>query len=133
MRKKFYSMSGEAIDSEGKSHVVTVVGLCTQEKETDIVSENVDVSLWNGKSTNGVLSYPNKKIVRRLKYAFSICHPDDEFDEETGVKLAKRRLSKPLGELKTEYITCLTPEQVNMILFEELNYIIDNIDKFINK
>ena len=132
MKKKVYSMHGNAIDKNGKNHIVTIIGECTQTVETDIASEEILVPVKN-KVSNGIVSYPIKRKVRVLKYAYSICHPEDEFNEEVGIELAKKRLNRPLGELKTNYISCLTPDQINMILFEELNYIIENIDKFMER
>ena len=86
------------------------------------------------KSLNGVLTYPTKVKTRTLTYAVSICHPDDEFDEELGVEIAKKRLNeKPLGQLSTTLVTTLCEDQIKLILFGELNYVINNIDRFISE
>ena len=56
------------------------------------------------------------------------------YDENVGIEIAKRRIkTHPLGQLKTEMITSLCTDQVKFILFGELKYVMDNIDKFINE
>lgn len=141
MKPKFYSMYGTAVSKDGEEHIVTIVGRFTQEKETIVVSENandvlklVGVDELAQLKDDAILSVPMTRKVRTLTYAYSICHSDDIFDEEVGVNIAKRRIkSNPLGELKTEMVTSLTKDQINGILFWELNYIIKNIDEFIEK
>lgn len=133
MKQKFYTMHGTAIDKNGEEHIVTMVGEYLQTKETEIVTElanNVLVGMEF--KDDAILSVPVTKKVRILTYAFSICHPQDIYDEEIGVEIAKRRIKDhPLGQLKTEMITTLCPDQVKFILFGELKYVMDNIDKFI--
>lgn len=136
MKQKFYSMNGVAIDRYGDEHIVTIVGEFTQEKvETCVTTEvNLEDEHKPNKVVKGVLTYPTKVKTRTLTYAVSICHPDDDFDEEIGIELAKRRLNKkPLGQLHTTLITTLCEDQIKLILFGELNYVINNIDKYINE
>jgi hypothetical protein len=141
MKQKFYTMHGTAIDKNGEEHIVTMVGEYLQTKETEVISELAnDVLKANGCDfglefkDNAILSVPMTKKVRILTYAFSICHPDDIFDENIGIEIAKRRIKEhPLGQLKTEMITTLCTDQVKFILFGELKYVMDNIDKFINE
>lgn len=134
MSKKIYTMKGEAVDRNGVKHIVTMVGEYVQENEYDIAEDIVDVvdEFDEHKVVQGVLTYPTKKRKRTLTYSFSICHPDDEYNEDIGVKIAMRRIKRnPLGRLETNLITTLCKDQINLILFGELNYVIDNIDKYI--
>lgn len=136
MKQKFYSMYGTAVDQYGEEHIVTIVGEFIQEKvETCITKEvNVEDEFKPNKYTKGILTYPTKTKTRTLTYAVSICHPDDEFDEEIGIELAKRRIyKKPLGLLMTPLVTTLCDDQIKLILFGELNYVINNIDRFISE
>lgn len=136
MKQKFYSMYGTAIDQYGDEHIVTIVGEFIQEKTEVTINKEVNVEddFKPNKYTKGVLTYPTKVKTRTLTYAVSICHPDDEFDEELGVEIAKRRINqKPLGQLSTTLVTTLCDDQIKLILFGELNYVIDNIDHFINE
>lgn len=137
MKEKFYSMHGTAVDKNGEEHIVTIVGQYLKTKETDIVTENANKVLKVNDYPNlfvdsAILSVPQTKTVRTLTYAFSICHPDDIFNEEIGVEIAKRRIKEfPLGQMKTDMITTLCPDQIKWILFGELKHVMDNIDKYI--
>lgn len=134
MKQKFYSMYGTAVDRYGDEHIVTIVGEFTQEKveHFNTTEVNVEDEKIPNKVTKGILTYPTKVKTRTLKYAFSICHQDDEFDEELGIEIAKKRIAKkPLGELTTTLVTTLCEDQIKLILFGELNYVINNIDSFI--
>ena len=140
MKQKFYSMHGTAVDKNGGEHIVTIVGEYLQGKETKMLSMTANqVMKDNGIygmpfKDDAIITVPYKQKTRTLTYAFSICHPDDIFDEELGVEIAKRRIKEqPWGQLKTEMITTLCEDQINFILFGELKYIMDNIDKFIDR
>lgn len=136
MKQKFYHLVGKAIDSNGLEHIVTIVGEYTKGTEEFTETANIRVERKENDIVDGLLLFPNKIKVRKLRYAYSICHTDDldKYDEELGIDLAKRRLvTKPLGELETKFKTSLCEDQIKLILFGELKHIIDNIDKFINK
>lgn len=132
MSRKIYSMYGTATDSNGQNHVVTIVGEYTNKKELEFNESEVDVVVNDNKTTTGLLTVPRKQMVRTLRYAYSICNPEDEFNEQEGIRIATKRIkNNPLGELKTKYVTSLCKDQIEIILFGELKYIMDNIDKFI--
>ena len=134
MSRKIYSMYGTAVDKNGQSHVVTVVGEYTTKKEVELKTSDVNVEVTEDKFVQGIITLPRKQMVRTLRYAYSICNPEDEFNEQEGVRLATKRIkNNPLGELTTKYVTSLCKDQIELILFGELKYIIENIDKFINK
>ena len=132
MSRKIYSMYGTAIDKNGVEHVVTIVGEYTTRKDVNWNTVNVDVPVNENKTVEGVLSIPRKQVIRTLKYAYSICNPEDKFDEEECIRLTTKRIkNNPLGELETKYVTSLCKDQIEIILFGELKYIMENIDKFI--
>ncbi len=134
MSRKIYSMYGTAVDKNGQSHVVTVVGEYTTKKEVELKTSDVNVEVTEDKFVQGIITLPRKQMIRTLRYAYSICNPEDEFNEQEGVRLATKRIkNNPLGELTTKYVTSLCKDQIELILFGELKYIIENIDKFINK
>lgn len=136
MKQKFYHLVGKAIDSNGLEHIVTIVGEYTKGTEEFTEVANVGVERKENNMVDGLLLFPNKRKVRRLRYAYSICHTDDlnRYDEELGVELAKRRIkNNPLGELETTFKTSLCDGQIKLILFGELKHIMDNVDKFIEK
>ena len=134
MKEKIYSMHETATDKDGLKHEVTIVGVCTQQKEWNKVDKTVQIPVNENKSVDGVLSFLRPTTKRNLKYGFSICHSEDTFNEEVGKKLALKRAKKsPMGELETKYITTLCKDQINLILYGELKHIINNIDKYIKK
>ena len=134
MPKKLYSMHGTAQDANGNPHVVTIVGQFETTKTPVVKYEDVIVDVSPTKNVEGKLVYETKQPIRKLTYAYSICHPDDKFDEQTGINIAKRRIkSSPMGELTTKYVTSLCKDQIELILFGELKFILDNIDMFLDK
>lgn len=134
MKEKIYSMHETAVDKDGLKHEVTIVGVCKQQKEYEMVFKNVQVPVKENKNVVGQLSFLKPSMKRNLKYGFSICHSDDTFDEEIGKKLAlKRAKTTPMGEMETKLITTLCKDQIKTILRGELTYIINNIDKYVKK
>lgn len=131
MSRKIYSMYGTAVDKNGQNHVVTIVGEYTNKKENKYIGEELEVEHY-GKNTTGFAFIPTKQMVRTLRYAYAICNPEDKFDEQEGIRIATKRIkTNPLGELQTKYVTSLCKDQIELILFGELKYIMENIDKFI--
>ncbi len=132
MKKKLYTLYGNAFDKNGQKHVVTVVGLFEQFKEDVDVIKSVPVEVKNDSWTDGILIFNKKQKVRTFTTAYSICHPDDEFNDVVGIELAESRLkTRPIGQLSSVDVTMLTPDMCNMVLFNELTHIINNIDKYI--
>lgn len=113
---KEYSTFGVATDANGEKHMVTVVGRFKRYREKR--QEN----------------QPFRKIVRELTLGYSICHPDDEFNQEIGENIAKRRLVKqPIGTVKSYDITMLDSITCDLLVKNELSHIVKNIDKYIKK
>ena len=134
MPKKIYKMHGTATDSQGQKHIVTMIGRFETLKEERVVEDDVDVLLTPTKSTKGTIYYPVKRPIRKLTYAYSICHPEDTYDEAVGESIATRRLdTDPMGELTSKYVTCLCKDQIELILFGELKFVMANIDRFTSK
>lgn len=69
-----------------------------------------------------------------LTLAKAICHPDDIFDENVGIRKAISRLkSDSIGKLITEDYTMLTPDACQEIVNHKADYIARNIAKFLPK
>lgn len=149
MKTKTFSMNTEAIDSRGNKHIVTIVGVLTQDKEKVQVtipcsSDEIDeVAMASqskfkmGQPLQGVFTAEKKVMKRTLKYGYSICHTADlpNFSEEKGVKVALKRINNGsvIGELSTSYCTALCDDQIDMILLNELIYVRTHIDAYINR
>lgn len=71
---------------------------------------------------------------KRLNIGYSICNPNDEYSANVGVKIAKKRLhSRPFAHMVSKFSGEFNKETVIAIMDAKANYIINNIDKFINK
>lgn len=127
MGKKIFSMYADAIDKNGEKHIVTVVGKYVKKNEFISVAEQKTI---NGK--DGLFVREEKKRVRKLILAYSICHPTDTFNEEEGIRVALRRMREhPIGTLTTEDKTMLCKDMCNILVFNELKHIINHIDNYI--
>ena len=131
MKEKFYNVSGKAVDANGETHYVTVVGKL--EKFVEHYVDETPVHNDSG-SVYGVLLTNEKRKVRQMTLGYAICHPDDEFDEEFGIRLATKRIeTSPVGTLISNNVTMLNDDQNEMLILTELCHIIKNIDKYISK
>lgn len=130
MRPKYFHFNKAFNDNNGRMRMVTIVG-----KVEKIKDNKLDITETNPNATTTIFTYVDKKqFLRKLTYAYAICHPDDfdNFNEEVGVRIATRRIkTNPLGEMWSHKITTLTKQQVEVILKGELDFIGENIDKFI--
>lgn len=71
---------------------------------------------------------------KKLNVGYSICNPNDEYSAKVGVKIAKKRLhSKPFAHMTSKFSGEFNKETIVAIMDVKANYIINNIDKFINK
>lgn len=123
---KIYTAYGTATDKNGVDHVVTVVGELTKERKS--IFEVTQVS------HNQELTTHRRITERKLTFGHSICNPEDEFNEEEGIRVAKRRVRKnPNGSLYSTDTTMLTEDACNMYVIHKLMYIIQHIDKFIER
>ena len=141
MAEKFYHICGRAYDDDGEMHIVTVVGKVKQGSEkVDVKLDANDIPIFvnrNGfemKTNELNISFKEKRFSRELEIGVSICHPLDKFDEEIGVRIAKRRIKNGdiIGTLKTNDLSMLTQDGVYAELLVKLNHIKDNIDKYIS-
>ena len=141
MAEKFYHICGRAYDDDGKMHIVTVVGKVKQGSEkvdvkldTDYIPIFVDRNGHEVKTNDISINFKDKRFSRKLEIGVSICHPLDKFSEETGVRIAKRRIKNGdiIGTLKTNDLSMLTQDGVYAELLVKLNHIKDNIEKYIS-
>lgn len=141
MAEKFYHICGRAYDDDGKMHIVTVVGKVEQGSEkVDVKLDANDIPIFVNKNGYDIqandisINFKDKRFSRKLEIGVSICHPLDKFDEETGVRIAKRRIKNGdiIGTLRTNDLSMLTQDGVYAELLVKLNHIKDNIEKYIS-
>ena len=131
---KFYHLYSQCKDSEGQIHYVTVVGKFTQNYEPKEITQKVPVEIKPGTIVDGKLTYNKRTIHRTLTVGVSICHPQDEFDEEFGVELAKARIERgeDAGTIETHDVTMLTEDLIMSELIGKLSFICNNVDDYIS-
>ena len=141
MAEKFYHICGRAYDDDGKMHIVTVVGKVEQGSEkVDVKLDANDIPIFVNKNGYDIqandisINFKDKRFSRKLEIGVSICHPLDKFDEETGVRIAKRRIKNGdiIGTLRTNDLSMMTQDGVYAELLVKLNHIKDNIEKYIS-
>lgn len=134
-RVKFYHVFGRIKDDNGQEHVVTVVGKLEQLREKQEFNEEVDVEVVPTKFVKGNLSYEVKQLKRKLTLGVSICHPLDDFDEEVGVEIAKKRIEnrQDVGSIETSSVTMLTEDAIMAELVTKLNYILEHLEDYISE
>ena len=131
-RVKYYHVYGQTTGSDGKRHVVTIVGKFEQTREDVGVTEIVDVETKPTNFVKGELTYNVKMLKRKLTLGLSICHPSDTFDEEVGVEIAKSRIKRgdDLGSIETTNVTMLTEDAIMAELVVKLNHVLETIDEY---
>ena len=132
-RVKYYHVYGQTTASDGKRHVVTIVGKFEQAREDVGVTEIVDVETKPTNFVKGELTYNVKMLKRKLTLGLSICHPSDTFDEEVGVEIAKSRIKRgdDLGSIETTNVTMLTEDAIMAELVVKLKHVLETIDEFL--
>ena len=130
---KFYHRSGVAVDVRGIKRMVTVVGKFEQTRKPTKVTEDVRFEVYPGKVVDGKLSFSRKTLTRKFTLGLAICYPTDEFNEEIGIKLAKKRIEKgyTLGTVYTNDVTMLTSDACEAELDNKFNFIVNNIDSYL--
>lgn len=67
---------------------------------------------------------------KELYLGFAICSPEDDFDQDTAIRICKRRFKKPIV---TQNGRMLTPDMIDAIMVNEIKYISEHIDLFLPK
>lgn len=65
-----------------------------------------------------------------LYLGFSICSPEDDFDQNIAIRNCKRRFKSPIS---TQNGRMLTPDMIDAIIENEIKYISSNIELFLPK
>lgn len=71
---------------------------------------------------------------KELSIGYAIYNPNDEYDSKKGIKLAKHRAkTAPFCHMESDFSGEFNSETVNALLDVKAEYILNNIDKFINR
>lgn len=81
----------------------------------------------HGTEILGSLGIPYART-KHFNFGWAICSPEDKFDEEIGIKIAKKRFS--VSPISTQSGNLLTDDMNMSIIQNEIDFISDNFDKF---
>ena len=133
-RRKTYLKTGHAYVGNGRNATILVYGELWETETVDgIFVQRVGLSrdgkriIECGSGSVGVLGAPYAKT-KYFNMGWAICSPDDEYNEEISIKIAKLRFLK--SPLSTQSGTFLTNDMINAILDNEIRFIQNNINKF---
>lgn len=133
-RRKTYLKTGHAYVGNGRNATILVYGELWETETVDgIFVQRVGLSrdgkriIECGSGSVGVLGAPYAKT-KYFNMGWAICSPDDEYNEETGIKIAKSRFLK--SPLSTQSGTFLTNDMIDAILDNEIRFIQNNLNKF---
>lgn len=135
MKTKFFHFVAAVKGDDELVRKVTVVGKFDQKYIQKEMKEEVPIEVKPNSIVQGKLTYPKRTLKRTLTIGYSICNPEDEFDMETGINIAKRRIREKddLGTLETSNPTMLTKDMIESIILCKWAYIAENLEKFINR
>lgn len=130
---KYFHVYGKTTTDDGQTHVVTIVGKLEQKRKRTEIKEKFNLEIKPNSFVDAEMKYKIKHLNRKLTLGMSICHPLDNFDEEVGVEIAKKRIEKGLvlGSLETHDVTMLTEDAILAELIVKLNHVIGNIEEYL--
>ena len=130
---KYYHRIGEVELNDGTTRIVTMVGKFEQTRKPKDVTEDAIVEVFPGKYVDGKVSFKRKTLERKFTIGMAVCAPDDEFDEEYGIRLAMKRIEKGynLGTVYTNDVTMLTKDACEAELNNKFDFISENLDKYL--
>lgn len=126
---KYFDIHSQAINGS----VITIVGKVETGTAHHEITEGIPVQLSANSIVGGSLTYQIKHFHRTLTIGLSICNKRDEFNENEGIRIAKKRIEKGnnVGIVETDNVTMLTDDQVIALLFAKLTYFTAHVDKAI--
>ena len=132
-RVKYYHQSGPAVDKNGVERMITVVGKFEQTRQPVEFESNASIEEWPGKEVKGKLTLSRKLLTRKFTMGLAICDPTDTYDEEIGIKVAKKRIKQgnDLGTVYTNDVTMLTVDGCLAELNNKFKFVSENIDKYL--
>ena len=126
---KTYSVTKDVADSMGRIYKIFVYGEVTEENALEGVEiRRVNYQHRSGKvvsaNDKGAFILPlgdNCSPVKKLNFGYAICAPEDGFDENKGIAVARKRFSK--APLTTQDCRFLKKDMVEAILNQTAEYV----------
>ena len=129
---KTYSVTKDVADKNGNIYKIFVYGEVVEDNALEGV-EVRRVSYQHGSkkvvsdSTEDSIILPlgdNCSPVKKLNFGFAICAPEDEFNEEKGIEIARKRFSK--SPITTQDCRFLKKDMVEAILNQTAEYVAEH-------
>ena len=120
--------------ANGASHIVLVYGEVSEDK---FISGFAPVTFTRkGRIIKSVgdpiiVNHEFRSPVKTFNMGFAICNSSDTFNINTGIKEAKKRFAQ--SPMTTQNGNFLTEDMLKAIVDNELNYILNNIDHYLDK
>ena len=125
---KTYSVTKDVTDSMGRIYKIFVYGEVTEENALDGV-ELCRVRYQHG--SGEVVAREKEKLIlplgdncsptKKLNFGYAICAPEDDFNEEKGIEVAKKRFSR--APITTQDCRFLKKDMVEAILNQTAEYV----------
>ena len=132
-RRKTYIVKKNVTNNENVRSLI-VVGLMTEKNVRKFNFEKDACLIGNKGELTADVIFRNKVREKTLKIGYAICSSEDEYNENVGVAIAKKRAKKsPVGVVSTTSFTMLQDDQCNALVENEANFIEKNLDKYIKK
>lgn len=117
---------------QSNDRLITVVGVRNIITDTKRYTRNVSAKIKN-KNVEGLGIFLRNVRKKTFSMGFSICMPEDKYDEQTGVNMAYKRALKDQKIIYTNSWSMLSDDQCRAIIQNEAEYVANNIQKYISK
>lgn len=121
----------EFVAKDGVRRRVLVYGELIEHKEVDAFTLRVKTNYRNEMvDIKPICPLKPMRKTKEFRMGYSICLTDiDQFDIETGIRMAKKRLS--VDPLVTINPTLLTKDMCTALIINEIDYIQTHLEKYI--
>jgi len=120
-------------DDLNVKHKCVLAGVLEVESYDEEVSTE-KYSTKGSKDIQTITSWIERRVYKTLNFGLSITNPTDQFDFDLGLLIAVGRANKPtkvLGTLTSSDRSMLGVEMVEVIMDQQMNYIIQNKGRFL--
>ena len=121
----------------GDGRHVVVLGIVDTYYDDFISEQGTRLDVYTRKSqkvSDALLFFKHHIKKKRLRIAWAISHPEDEFNLDTGIDIARKRCRRrPMSVLESEFVGEFREDLVTAVLDVKANFIANNIEKFTDK
>lgn len=114
--EKIYNLRKSVVDNNGQEHIVTIFAFVTHKKDRNVPYQ------FETKDSKCTCLISQKKKMREVKLTYTICHPNDTYNYDIALKIARRRVKEnPSAVLMTyDLVTSLKVDQISALMLNEM-------------